>query len=187
MKTILKIGCGVLFGLAVVAIVGIVLIGQCLPPAPKHVTPIPEALPPPVPEKPAGNIIRDLAYMKAVGYGYSDDADPEPEGVQIGFLWYDSKSAQIYFSNTPMLVTIELFTTKFNPKTMKSEPDRSVYKGQAQIDSLLSHIRIPFEHIKVNPSIDHQFGMGKVTVHTPQQGEFSDEMELVPLYEKPKE
>jgi len=187
MKTILKIGCGVLFGLAVVAIVGIMLIGQCLPPPPETATPTPELPSPPTQEKPEDKLIRDLTYVTIVGYGYTDDADPEYEGVQIGFLWYDSKSEQIYFRNIPMLVTIELFTTKFNPKTMKSEPDRSVYKGQAQIDSSLSHIRIPFEHIKVNPSIDHQFGMGKVTVHTPQQGELSDKMELVPLYEKPKE
>lgn len=183
MKTILKIGCGVLLGLGVLGIIGVVLIAQCLPPAPKPVTPAPEPLPPP-PEKATHKIIEDLAYIKVIGLGYSDDADPEKEGVEISFLWYDSKSELIFFRNIPVRVSIEIFTYEHDWKTDKYAPIRSVYKGQAEIDSFSSEIRIPFDHIKADPRVDKKFGMLQVVIHTPEQGDFSPiDIELVPLYE----
>ena len=109
MKTILKIGCGVLLALGVLGIIAVVLIGQCLPSAPEAVTPSPEPLPP-APEKTTHKIIEDLSYIKVIGLGYSADADPEKEGVKIRFLWYDSKSELIYFRNVPMRASIEIFT-----------------------------------------------------------------------------
>lgn len=182
MKTILKIGCGVILGLGVLSIIGIVLIGQCLPPAPKPVTPTPQPLPPPR-EKPSGGIIKDLAYIKAGAFSYSDDAEPEPEGIDISFFWYDTKSERIYFRNIPVLVTLELFTTEYNWETHEEEIVRSVYKGKVEIDSWKSDIRIPFEDIKANPNIDRQFGVGKVTVHTPQQGDYYPELRWVMFFE----
>lgn len=184
MKTVLKIGCGVLLGLGVLGIIGVVLIGQCLPPPPETVTPTPQPTPAPLPEKEKDKIIKDLTYIKAYGWmTYSDDADPEDEGIEIHLSWFDSKSEFIYFRNVPVSVTIEIFTTKFNLETGKSEPDKRVYKGELQIDSSGAEIRIPFETIKADPKIDRQYGIGKVVIHTPQQGNFSDEIVMVKLYE----
>lgn len=187
MKTVLKITGGIVLGFAVLGVIGIVLIGQCVPAPPETATPSPELPPPPTKEKPEGKLITDLAYITAYGLGYSDDADPEYEGVQIYFQWNNSKSEYIHFRNIPMLVTIELFTSKINVETLKYEPIRCVYKGQAEIDSSSSYIRIPFEHIKADPNIDDNKGILKVGVHTPKQGDFSLEGYVWALYEKPKE
>ncbi|MDD2778273.1 MAG: hypothetical protein PHI16_05245 [Methanocellales archaeon] len=41
--------------------------------------------------------------------GYSNDADPESEGVAIDVIYQDSKSEPIDFTNFPMNVVIELY------------------------------------------------------------------------------
>jgi len=172
MKTVLKVGCGVILGLGVLGLIVVLLIGQCLPPAPKPVTPTPEPLPPPT-EKPSGGIIKDLAYIKGWSSMYSDDADPEYEGIGIHITWLDAKSEPIYFRNIPMSVSVEIFTYRGNWE--QKEIMRCVYKGNVQIDSSSSRIRIPFEDINADPNTDDQFGMGRVVIHTPKQGDYSIE------------
>lgn len=164
----------------VVTLVCVLLLTGCAPP--ETVTPTPQALPAPT-EKPSGGIIKDLAYIKAVNIPYSDDADPEWEGYDINLFWCDTKSELIHFRNIPVLVNIELFTAKYNVETKQREIVRSVYKAEAQIDSSLSRIRIPFKDINVDPDVDDCSGIGKVTVRTPEQGDFSFDMEYVLLYE----
>jgi hypothetical protein len=181
-----KRGWGVIRSLAlggvglILAIVGIVV--GVTQEAPKPVTPTQEPLPAPT-EKLLGGIIKDLAYINAVNIPYSDDADPEWEGYDINLFWYDTKSELKHFRNITMLVTIELFTAKYNVETKQREIVRSVYKAEAQIDSSLSRIRIPFKDINVDPNVDDCSGIGKVTVHTPRQGDFLYDMEFVLLYE----
>ncbi len=132
--------------------------------------------PPATENKPEGKLIRDLAYIEGIVYGYSDDADPEDEGIQIGFLWYDTKSKWIIFRNIPISVDIELYPRGFDWETGKYTLERCIYKGEAQIDSSLSHIRIPFEDINATPTGDYTPGcLAKVTIHTPQQGDYSIE------------
>jgi len=167
----------------------LLVLGACAPvltPAPEESAPSAEETTPalsPAPEKPPTNIIKDLAYIEGSGFGYSDDADPEDEGVQISFLWYDTKSEWIIFRNIPMSVEIELYPRGFDMKLGEYTLGRCIYKGQAQIDSSLSRIRIPFEDIKATPTTDFMFSVAKVTIHTPQQGDYSIEFVVAVSFE----
>jgi len=183
MKTILKIIGGIILGFVALGIIGIVFVGTCMPSPPEPVTPTPEPLPAPTQEEPSGSIIRDLAYVLTMSSLYSDDADPDYEGSLIYIFWLDTESKPIHFRNIPVLVSVELFVSK--PTLTPTEKDivRSVYKGEVQIDNSTSNIRIPFEDIEVNPNVDGCWGLSKVTVHTPQQGDFSSELEYITLCE----
>jgi len=156
--------------LVILLVSSIALGGACAPTAPP---PTPAPLPSPAPEKPPTNIIKDLAYIKADGFGYSDDADPEDEGVEIGFLWYDTKSKWIIFDTVPISVDIELYQRGFDFKTTQYVLGRCIYKGQAQIDSALARIRIPFEDINATPKSFNYGSVAKLTIHTPKQGDYS--------------
>lgn len=146
--------------------------------------PTPPQLPSAGPEKPPTNIIKDLAYIEGGGSGYSDDADPEDEGLEIYLQWYDTKSEWITFRNIPISVDIELYPRGFDFETGEYTLGRRIYKGEAQIDSSLSHIRIPFEEINATPTGDYTTGsLAKVTIHTPQQGDYSIECVVVMDFE----
>lgn len=135
-------------------------------------------------ETPDNGIITDLAYIKAIASGYSDDADPQYEGVEVSILWYDSESEWIRFRDIPVRVTIQLFTTDLNPDTWEWEVERYVYEGEAEIHNSTSDIRIPFEQIDANPHVDDKYGHGTIIVHTPEQGDFSGKIGgIFPLYE----
>ncbi len=164
--------------IAVLLVIVLLVLGACAPaPAP----PAPASKPPPKP--PPTNIIEDLAYIKAGGGEYSDDADPEPEGAEITILWYDTKSETIFFDDVPVKVTIEIFAAK--SEEFPHSFTESVYKGEHHIDNSHSNIRIPFEQIKANPEIHNLAGRANISAHTPQQGDFSVEGILVPLCPKP--
>jgi len=153
--------------------------GACAPPEtvmapPGETAPVPTS---PTPEKPATGIIKDLAYVKGMVSGYSDDADPEDEGVRIIFLWYDTKSKMIFFSNIPISVAIELYPYGYAFKAYEDMLGRCIYKGKVQINSSASEIRIPFEEIDAIPTKEPGYGsLAKVTIHTPQQGDYSIEV-----------
>lgn len=124
-------------------------------------------------ETPASSakIIKDLAYVEAIGLGYSDDADPEDEGIEINLIWYDSKSELIFYFHVPIVVDIELYTTHFTT-AFERELEDCVYTGKAHIDSSASDIRIPFEDIHIAPSQRADIREARLTVHTPQQGDY---------------
>ncbi len=160
-------------------IVILLALGACEPAPTPATTPAPTPTPTPTPT----NIIEDLAYIKAIGGEYSDDADPEPEGAEITILWYNSKSETILFDSVPVKVTIEILAA--NSEKFPRSFNESVYKGEHSIDNNHSNIRIPFEQIKANTEIHNLAGRANIAVHTPQQGDFSVEGVLVPLCPKP--
>lgn len=124
---------------------------------------------------PAGDVIEDLAYIRGSAMPYTDDADPEYEGVEITVLFYNGRSEPIWFKNIPMLVDIELYTTKLDTQTLGRELVRCVYQGTATISKDHEGIRIPFQSIVAKPDEDGNIGGGKLVVHTPQQGDFADD------------
>lgn len=139
-------------------------------------------VPLPIIDKTEENVIKDLAYMKAVGTVYSDDADPEWEGAEVTLLWYDSKSELIFcyrYKDIALQVTIEIFARKSGVYPMRFT--ECVYKGEAELNYPFN-IRIPFEHINANPQMHSSSGIANIVVHTPQQGDFSIEDISVPLY-----
>jgi hypothetical protein len=180
MKTVIKTSLGVLL------LVTSLLLVACVPPAPPPVHPEPL---PPAPEKAPTDIIKDLAYIEGSGGGYTDDADPQYEGVEIRFLWYDTKSELITFRNIPISVEMELYPRGFDFETNKYTLGKCIYKGEAQIDSSLSQIRILFEDIEATAitdpvqSIGKMLSVAKVTIHTPQQGDYSIEFVVAQSFE----
>jgi len=130
---------------------------------------------------PSAKIIKNLAYIESMFYGYSDDADPEDEGIEISLLWYDTNSEWIYFRDVPISVDIEIYLRHYDFKIGEYILGERVYSGRAHIDSSASDIRIPFADINVAPSEDWDSGLGKLTIHTPRQGDYSIEGPILDL------
>jgi len=138
---------------------------------------------------PAKQIIEDLAYIKIMASGYSDDADPEDDGIAIDIMYYDSKSQHIDFKNIPVEVGIELYGYGDVGDTFDHDKMELICTTQATIDHSMKlsemfgeYIRIPFENIMVDPNKYYEFGTIKVTITTLEQGDFQDIKDLVRLY-----
>ncbi len=135
-------------------------------------------------------VIPDLAYIKTFAAGYSDDADPEEEGLAIDISFYDSKSEIIGFAGIPIEINIRLFAYRNPLDTLNETNGELVYDGTLMLDHSMKlgemfgeYIRIPYSEIQVDRGIYSQFGSLVVTVKTPSQGEFSATSELpVALY-----
>ncbi len=136
-------------------------------------------------------VIRDLAYIRASAMPYTDDADPEYDGIALGISFYDSKSESISFQNIPIKLTIELYGYR-GPLYMIEENRELIYQKQLTIDhpirlsyglaGLEDYIRIPFEKIAVDQNKYDSLGYLKVTVTTPKQGDFEYSGDFVRLY-----
>lgn len=119
--------------------------------------------------------LEDLAYIGALVDNYSDDADPEPEGIWLMIFFYDSKSKLITFKDIPLIASIKLYDLELYPP---SHPSREfMYQDTVTIDhtvGLGAEIRIPFKGLKnyFHTSSDHTVEV-QVTVATPNQGDFS--------------
>jgi hypothetical protein len=175
-------------GFVVFTIISIVLIGACAPP--ETVTAPPGGtVPPPTlsPEK----VIKDLAYIKILVSGYSDDPDPQEDGITLDIMFYDSKSEPITFYDIPVTVTIELYGYREVLDTFDHEKMELIYQAQVTVDHSMrmsemfgKYIRIPFENIMVDQNKYYEFGTIKVIVITPKQGNFEAIQDLVKLCAK---
>ena len=134
-------------------------------------------------------VIEDLAYITVGAGSYTDDADPEAEGIRLFIRFYDSKSETIEFQDIPVVVTIELYGYRNTFDYNRRQNRELVYKEQTTIDystrlSLGAEIKIPFEKIAVNQNRYIKWGAIEVTVTTPNQGDFQDSSDLVLLYDE---
>ena len=139
--------------------------------------------PPPTPEElEAKQVIKDLAYIKIfLAGGYSDDADPEPEGISFRISFYDSKSEPINFQNIPIPVTIELYSDK--NQELVYEEQVTIYR--ADLIGISREIRIPFEKILLDQNNYDKLRTIEVTVTTLKQGDFQATSSLLlPRIEK---
>lgn len=118
--------------------------------------------------------LEDLAYIRTPVLNYTDDADPEPEGISLRITFYDSKSSPIYFKDIPLAVAIKLGPLE----TLLSFP-RKVYTIPEDtraviINSSGEGIRIPFEGMGFRSVPHGTFSLTvEVTVTTPNQDNFS--------------
>jgi len=120
------------------------------------------------------------------------DADPEGDGLKVGFSFKDNDGKYVYFDNIPVNVTIRLYTEKMNETTFEYYKDKLVYERTFTITSyeevnwmMGKWIKIPKEHILVNPATDDEWGILEVVVHTQTQGDFSGYNDMgIRLYEK---
>jgi len=142
-------------------------------PTPAPPTPAPPTPAPPTPEElEAKQVITDLAYIKVSAWPYSDDADPEYEGVSITVSYYDSKSKSFTPSGVSVEVTVELYWYTNYPSIYQKRfiveyPD---YSG---LPLLLGEVvRIPYKDIQTKPSGMTRGPILILTVSTPKQGTF---------------
>ncbi len=130
--------------------------------------------PPPTPEElEAKQVITDLAYIGIFVAGYSDDADPESDGLSLRITFYDSKSEPITFQAIPATVTIKLYGYGYI-QGLRGDTPYLVYKDEVTIDSsgvFGEEIKIPFENTMVDQRY-YPYGTVEVTVTTPKQGSF---------------
>jgi len=138
---------------------------------------------------PSEKVIKDLAYIKILASGYSDDPDPQEDGIALDIMFYDSKSEHITFRDIPVTVAIELYGYTDIWDTFDHEKMEFVYQQQVTVDHSMrisemfgEYIRIPFENIMVDPNKYYEFGTIKATVTTLEQGDFQDIQDLVRLY-----
>jgi hypothetical protein len=139
---------------------------------------------------PANRIIPDLAYVKILIVVYTDDADPEYEGIALNIEFYDSKSKTIPFSGVPLTVDIELTGYPDVVAALGRKNGRVVFRKTVAVDHSMrldevfgNYIRISFAEMNVDPQQFYQFGSVVIAVHTPDQGSFVPEYDLpVQLY-----
>jgi len=115
-------------------------------------------------------VIEDLTYIKASTWSYSDDADPEYEGVRILVSYYNSKSETIIPKDVSVEVTVELYWYTNFPHIYKEKVTID-YTG-ALTELIKEVIRIPFEGIQERPSGCTRGPILILTVNTPNQGNF---------------
>ena len=137
-----------------------------------------------------GVLDKDPALVQCFAWPYSDDADPDYDGTEIAFSFYDSKGDLIWLTNITVAVDVELNVAVYNERTGRWEVGRLVYQGSTTVSigedtpggSMDMRLRIPYDSIAVDPDVDHPTGQGKIVVHTLEQGEFSCDLPVVKLY-----
>lgn len=138
---------------------------------------------------PQAREISDISYIKTFAVGYSDDSDPQDEGIAIDVFFYDSRSDLLRFSNVPFVLVIELYGYRDIHNLDQSKAEL-VYRGSLSLDhsmrlgEMMGHyVRIPFDEISVDQSTYQPFGTLKIIVETTMQGHFEAQMNPLPLYE----
>ena len=134
--------------------------------------------PQPTPTQPEQEqVIQNLAYIKASVRNYSDDADPEPDGISLGINLYDSESRLIYLNDVPLTVTIKLYYLGHIVADYQKDVRLLMYEDKLAINysTISQGIRIPFESLSVRSGNLTSFNQVEVqvTVITPSQGNFS--------------
>ncbi len=134
-------------------------------------------------------LIEGLAYIKVMAVTYTDDADPEPEGVSIDISFYNTASEPIQFSGIPINVNLKLFAYRDALDEMDNKNRELVYDGTITLDHSMTigemfgkYIRIPFTEINADSNSYTPFGMLEVNIDTPAQGSLSDSESGVPIY-----
>lgn len=131
-------------------------------------------------------VIPDLAYVTCAYGTYSNDADPEADGIAIYLLFKDTKSELIAFKGVPVQVTIKLYAYPLEgeatlPKDTATE--QLVYEGHFVVDNSRGYhpdpeneITIPLEDIAPGNWFSWPSGFfPQVAIQTAQQGVFTCE------------
>lgn len=190
-----RIGClACLTGVVVLAVIAIIFAAALRDVIEQEFAPlnaVPAAQTTPQQRATPGETVPELAYIETAAVGYSDDADPQDEGIAIDIQFYDSTSQPISFSGIPFTAKIELYAFTDPLQMLEANQGEIVYSGSLGLDHSMTmgemfgnYIRVPFDAIAVDPSTHQPFGRVKVIVETPLQGSFDATWEPVQLYEQ---
>lgn len=162
------------------------------PPSPQSSGSLPksESIPaPPVSITPTR--IDRLASIRISGGIWENwDADSEKDGPFIDVVYLNNKGeiiANDQAENLPISADVKLYTAE-RSSALSRKKGRLIFSARYSANQIIfgrmcPRIRIPKEEISVNPSIDYRIGYVSITIHTPEQGDFSDENDFVVLYE----
>jgi len=147
----------------------------------------------PVPTSAMPTRIDGLASISVdMGIWENWDADIENDGPFISIVYLDANGDNISNDSTknmPISADVKLYTKDMSD-AYNTKKGRLVFSAHYSNNQIITHwgiyrkIRIPKEEIRVNPDVDYQYGYASVIIHTPEQGNFADEMDNVVLYEK---
>jgi len=153
--------------------------------------PLPKSDPVPVtPSQTTPSKIPGLATIRVSAGSWENwNADAAKDGPYIEIVYLNSTGGIITDSSTkqvPISADVKVFTT--DTSTLPFKEGRLVFSAhysqdQIILGSIYPKIRIPKEEISVNPAVDKRYGYVSVTIHTPEQGDFSDESAFIFLYE----
>ncbi len=132
--------------------------------------------------------VEGLATIR-IGAGLMEnwDADVENDGPVLDIVYLDNQGEILNTYETqkmPITADVKLYAGS-DPLSKK---DKLVYSqhfdsNQIIFGGIYPRIRIPKEKINVNPATDYKYGATEVTIHTPNQGDFSATGILITLYE----
>jgi hypothetical protein len=132
--------------------------------------------------------VNDLSYVQTLAIGYTDDADPEYDGISVDITFFDSKSEIISFSDIPFNLKIEIYAYRDPLNMFDFHQGDLVYEGSISLDHSMrlgemagNYIRIPYNDLPIDMSRYQPFGTMRVVVSLPAQGEFEATEDLVPL------
>ena len=141
-----------------------------------------------MPQTSAENQLERLSYISIMTLGYTDDADPEFEGISIDISFFDEKSEPINFTNTPINIQIDIYGYHDVMDTFEANKRELLYQGMLEIDHSMNigemfgnYIHIPYDYINIDQRRYYEFGEIVITVNTPA-GFFSDSQDFVQLY-----
>lgn len=126
-------------------------------------------------------------YISSVWVNW--DADVEDDGAKVEIVYWDNNRDIVSTTENvkvPISADVNVYTKVWSSEKRAYMKDRSVYSahissGQFITDSLYPWFKIPKEQINANPN-DYEYGLLEVTIHTPEQGDFSGVENSLRLY-----
>ncbi len=136
------------------------------------------------------NRIEGLEYISVMSWSWQNwDSDVEKDGFRVTITFNNKNDQSLDFSNVRCRARIKLFAYKkdrwgiYRTDERRQVYSKNHYFTSSNVSSILeSPLKIWDYEIKVNKETDYWCGDCEVTVHTPEQGDFSDVNEFCMLY-----
>ncbi len=111
---------------------------------------------------PVSSPLDDLASIRTNWLNYTDDADPDPEGMEVTVVCIHKNSQRMSFTGIPVQVTVELYAYPLEAGAKipgSNVKEQLVYEGRFDKDhtegtalGAMMIMRIPFGDIAINPA-----------------------------------
>lgn len=133
--------------------------------------------------------IEGLAAIYVSSVWINWDADAEDDGAKVGVAYWDSNRDIVSTRENvkvPISADVKAYTKVWSGEEHSYVKDRLVYSAHISSDQFVTDLlypwfKIPEEQINADPS-DYEYGLLEVTIHTPEQGDFSGVQGSFQLY-----